>query len=136
MSLLGIKKIVIGISIALSVVLLGSSDTQAQQSRSDRERELRRIQQNARMERQRTTRMTRQQTNTRRQIANAYFEGGYEQGYKAGISDARRRAYNRSNVYRGTGSAPNLGDPTSSDYIYRQGYLAGYEDGYHGRRNL
>jgi len=135
MSLSVIKKVIVGASIGLSIVLFASSDVQAQ-SRSERERELRRIQENARLDRQRTTRMTRQQSLTRRQHDNAYFQGGYEQGYLAGVSDARRQKYNRSNVYRGTGSAPNLGDPTSGDYIYRQGYLAGYEDGYHGRRNL
>ena len=135
MSLSGFKRIFIGISIGLSVLLIGTSEAQAQSHR-ERQRELRRIQENARVERQRTTRMTRQETSARRDIANAYFQGGYEQGFLAGVSDARRKKYNRSNVYRGTGSAPNLGDPTSSDYIYRQGYLAGYEDGYHGRRNF
>lgn len=135
MSLSDIKKIFIGLSIALSIVLIGSSETQAQ-SRRERQRELRRIEENARLDRQRTTRMTRQESSARRDVANAYFQGGYEQGFLAGVNDARRRKYNRSNVYRGTGSAPNLGDPTSSDYIYRQGYLAGYEDGYNGRRNL
>ncbi|HKP69246.1 MAG TPA: hypothetical protein VJV05_08180 [Pyrinomonadaceae bacterium] len=135
MSLFSIKKTLVGVSIVLSVVLLGSSATNAQ-TRRDRERELRRIEQNARWDRQQKTSIARQQSTSRRDIANAYFSQGYEQGYLAGVSDARRKKYNRSNVYRETGSAPNLGDPTSSDYIYRQGYLAGYEDGYHRRRNL
>ena len=56
-------------------------------------------------------------------------------GYQAGIYDRRRGKYNQSNVYRDTGSYPNEGDPTSTDYIYRQGYLAGYNDGFNGRRN-
>ena len=134
MTLINIKKGLIGLSVAGAVFLLGAAETSAQ-SRRDTERELRRIQQNARLDRQRQTRIARQQLATRREFADSYFSGGYEQGYLAGTNDARRRAYNRSNVYRGTGSAPNLGDPTSGDYIYRQGYLAGYEDGYHGRRN-
>ena len=101
-----------------------------------REIERERQRESARWERNRQ-RQVRQsnQTMSRREFANAYFAGGYQQGYLAGTSDGQRRKYNRSNVYRNTGSYPNLGDPTSSDYIYRQGYLAGYEDGYHGRRN-
>jgi hypothetical protein len=53
----------------------------------------------------------------------------------AGEYDRRKRKYNQSNVYRDTGAYPNDGDPTSSDYIYRQGYLQGYNDGYNGIRN-
>ena len=135
MSFLSIKKSVIGVSIALSIIMIGSSDANAQ-SRRQRERELRRIEQNARIERERRVTLTRQQSITRRELANTYYASGYEQGFLAGTSDLRRKKYNRSNVYRGTGSAPNLGDPTSNDYLYRQGYLAGYEDGYHGNRNL
>ncbi|PYT01951.1 MAG: hypothetical protein DMF63_03715 [Acidobacteria bacterium] len=60
---------------------------------------------------------------------------GYNQGFQAGQYDRRKRKYNQSNVYRDTGAYPNDGDPTSSDYIYRQGYLQGYNDGYNGTRN-
>lgn len=66
--------------------------------------------------------------------SNSVFQQGYQQGFLAGISDGRARKYNRFNVYRNTGSYPNGGDPTSHDYVYRQGYLEGYEDGYRGRR--
>ncbi len=60
---------------------------------------------------------------------------GYQQGLIAGEWDRRKRKYNQSNVYRNTGSAPNSGDPTNYDYLYRQGYLQGYNDGYNGRRS-
>lgn len=71
---------------------------------------------------------------TPRQAMNATLRQGYEQGLIAGQYDARKKKYNTSNVYRNTGRAPNGGDPSSFDYLYRQGYLEGYEDGYYGRR--
>ena len=52
----------------------------------------------------------------------------------AGGYDRRKRKYNQSNVYRNTGAAPYSGDPTNYDYLYRQGYLQGYDDGYYGTR--
>ena len=63
---------------------------------------------------------------------NSVMFSGYQQGFLAGQADRRKGKYNRSNVYRGTGFYPNQDDPTSADYLYRQGYLQGYEDGYHG----
>jgi hypothetical protein len=60
---------------------------------------------------------------------------GYQQGLIAGEYDRRKRKFNQSNVYRNTGASPYSGDPTEYDYLYRQGYLQGYEDGYSGRRH-
>jgi hypothetical protein len=71
---------------------------------------------------------------TPRQAMNATLRQGYSQGLMAGQFDARKKKYNQSNVYRNTGSRPNSGDPSGADYLYRQGYLEGYEDGYYGRR--
>lgn len=134
MSLFTIKKGLVGLSVALMIVLFGSSETNAQ-SRREIERERQRVErENARWERERQ----RQPTVTRREVRrfeNAYFAGGYEQGYLAGTKDRRAGKYNRSNVYRGTSSYPNAGDPTNTDFIYRQGYLTGYDDGFHGRAN-
>lgn len=137
MSLFTIKKGLIGLSIALMIVVFGGSEANAQ-SRREVERERQRIErENARWERERQ-RQARQTNVTRREVRrfeNAYFAGGYEQGYLAGTKDRRSGKYNRSNVYRGTGSYPNAGDPTNTDFIYRQGYLTGYDDAFHGRAN-
>ena len=140
MSLLDIKKIVIGGAIGLMLFFVGSSDVNGQ-TRRQIERERQRIaRENARLEqeRQRSYRNDRQprvSPRLERRINNANFTNGYNYGFMAGEYDRRKRKYNQSNVYRNTGSYPNDGDPTSSDYIYRQGYLEGYEDGFNGRRN-
>lgn len=122
-------------------VVLGSAEDVNAQTRRQIERERQRVErQNERLQRQR-------ERNARslgyyeddhvrgsaRAGANNAVSMGYQQGLLAGQHDRRDRKYNRFNVYRNTGSAPNSGDPTSYDYLYRQGYLAGYEDGYRGR---
>jgi hypothetical protein len=73
--------------------------------------------------------------NRQRPSVSNNLSAGYQQGFMAGQNDRRRGKFNESNVYRGTGSAPYHGDPTSEDYKYRQGYLQGYNDGYYGRNN-
>jgi hypothetical protein len=114
----------------LTFVFISSTEADAQ-SRRQIERERQRIErEQRRYERQRQGRMGRA---TERQINNSTFNTGYQQGLLAGQYDRRKRKYNQSNVYRGTGSAPNSGDPSNMDYIYRQAYLQGYEDGFHGR---
>jgi len=140
MSLLDIRKIVIGGTISLMLFVVGSSDVNGQ-SRREIERERQRVaRENARLEqeRQRSYRNNRQPragARLERRIDNANFTNGYNYGYMAGEYDRRKGKYNQSNVYRDTGSYPNSGDPTSSDYIYRQGYLQGYADGFNARRN-
>lgn len=138
------KKIVTAAALGFGFLIAGTVDTNAQSSR-DIERERQRIErqdqriakQNARTERER-----RRQARQRRDQGgvDTYYNGpdriypqGYEQGLIAGQADGRDRKYNRFNVYRNSGSAPNAGDPTAVDYVYRQGYLQGYEDGYNGR---
>jgi hypothetical protein len=117
---------------ALVLLLVGSGEANAQ-SRREIERERQRIErEQRRYERQRGTRVSRA---TENRIHNSAYSTGYEQGLLAGEYDRRRGKYNQSNVYRGTGSAPNGGDPSSTDYVYRQGYLQGYSDGFSGRRN-
>jgi len=148
---LGTKGLTAMALLVLAIVLGAAADTSAQ-SRRDIERERQRIEkqqqriarQNARLERERQERYRREQPRgnrddgayneglTRRSV-NATLYQGYQQGLIAGQSDRSARKYNRFNVYRNTGSAPNDGDPTSRDYLYRQGYLEGYEDGFHGR---
>jgi hypothetical protein len=136
-SLFSIRKIGITAAFAFVVIASASVETSAQ-SRRDIERERQRIErENARYQRDRrrdrnSSGVTRR---TEQRVANANFAHGYEQGLLAGEYDRRKRKYNQSNVYRDTGSYPNDGDPTSSDYIYRQGYLQGYNDGYNGIRN-
>jgi hypothetical protein len=136
-SLFSIKKIALTAAFGLALVVLATVDTSAQ-SRREIERERQRIErENARY--QRDQRRNRNNSGvsrrTEQRVANANYANGYEQGILAGQYDRRKRKYNQSNVYRNTGSYPNDGDPTSSDYIYRQGYLQGYEDGYNGIRN-
>jgi len=137
MSGLNFKRLGIGAIATVVIFLAGASDASAQ-SRREIERERQRIErENARY--QRNVRRNRSGSVTRRQeqqINNSTYASGYEQGLLAGQYDRRRGKYNQSNVYRNTGSYPNAGDPTSMDYIYRQGYLQGYEDGYQRPRNF
>jgi hypothetical protein len=64
---------------------------------------------------------------------NVVLLQGYESGLRAGQMDRSRGKFNASNVYRNTPSVPYGGDASSADYLYRQGYLEGYQDGYTGR---
>jgi len=140
MKLSNLKNVLIGGAIGLVMIVVASMDVNAQ-SRREMERERQRIERdNARYQReQRRNRTSRNEPTvsrrTEQRVANANFENGYQQGALAGEYDRRAGKYNRSNVYRDSGSNPNEGDPTSSDYIYRQGYLQGYNDGYNGIRN-
>jgi hypothetical protein len=140
MALFNIKKIAIAATFGLAVLIAGSSEVSAQ-SRREIERERQRIErENARYRNdQRRNRNPRNASGvsrrTEQRVANANYTNGYQQGLLAGEYDRRKRKYNQSNVYRDTGAYPNDGDPTSSDYIYRQGYLQGYNDGYNGIRN-
>ncbi len=121
-----------GLAVGLTIMIVGSSEASAQ-SRRQIERERQQIErQQQRADRQRQNNRGYQRTVTR--ANNAHYDHGYSQGLLAGQFDRRKKKYNQSNVYRGTGSAPNGGDPTSTDYIYRQGYLQGYNDGYNGGR--
>ena len=138
MGVFNVKKIVLGMFVGMVVMLAANSDVSAQ-SRREIERERQRIErENARYERDRqrgyrnNTQSTRQ---AEQRIANSTYSTGYDQGFQAGQFDRRKGKYNRSNVYRDTGAYPNAGDPTSVDYIYRQAYLQGYNDGFHGVRN-
>ena len=130
MSLLGMRKFVVGFAIGMTFLVVGSSDVNAQ-SRRDIERERQRIERE-----QRRNRQVRGSSNrvTEGRVNNANYITGYQQGVLAGEFDRRKNKYNQSNVYRGSGSYPNSGDPTQADYIYRQGYLEGYNDGFYGRR--
>jgi hypothetical protein len=140
MALFNIKKIAIAATFGLAVLFAVSSDVSAQ-SRREIERERQRIErENARYRKdQRRNRTNRNDSGvsrrTEQRVANANYTNGYQQGLLAGEYDRRKRKYNQSNVYRDSGVNPNDGDPTSSDYIYRQGYLQGYNDGYNGIRN-
>ena len=135
-----IKRIAIVGAVGL-VIAVAASDGSAQ-TRRDIERERQRIErENARYQRDRRQQDRYDRTGsgvsrrTEQRVENANYANGYEQGLMAGQYDRRKGKYNRSNVYRDSGSYPNSGDPTSSDYIYRQGYLQGYNDGFNGRRN-
>lgn len=124
----------VGLAIGLTIMIAGSSEANAQ-SRRQIERERQRIEREQhRVNRERRggsyDRIVTRANNAH--FDNAHFDQGYHQGLMAGQFDRRKNKYNKSNVYRGTGSAPNGGDPTSTDYIYRQGYLQGYHDGYNG----
>lgn len=134
-----LKNAVMAAGLGLLMLVIGSSEASAQ-SRREIERERQRIErQNARYQREQRRNNDRYSSattaRTERRIANANYASGYEQGFIAGEFDRRKGKYNRSNVYRDTGSYPNEGDPTSNDYIYRQGYLQGYNDGFNGIRN-
>jgi len=124
------------------VVMLAASSDVSAQSRREIERERQRIErENARYERdrQRGNRNYRNDNRATRRseqsTAHPSYSMGYDQGFQAGQFDRRKGKYNRSNVYRDTGAYPNAGDPTSTDYIYRQGYLQGYNEGFNGIRN-
>ena len=141
MTILSIRKILVASGIGLAI-LLGTSMEANAQSRREIERERQRVErENARYQRdrQRRNRSSRSETqNIRRaeqQINNANYVNGYQSGLQAGQFDRRRGKYNHSNVYRDTGAYPNDGDPTSGDYMYRQGFLQGYSDGFNGNRN-
>ena len=140
MTLVNIKKLLLTATFGLAILIVGSTDANAQ-SRREIERERQRIErENAQYQRQqRRIRNTRNSSGvsrrTEQRVDNANYSHGYQQGLLAGQYDRRKNKYNQSNVYRDTGSYPNDGDPTSSDYIYRQGYLQGYNDGYNGIRN-
>ena len=141
MALFDIKKSLVLGGFALAIFVAASVDVSAQ-SRREIERERQRIErENARYQRQQRERYNRNRNGSRvtarteQRVNNANYSNGYQQGLLAGQYDRRKRKYNQSNVYRDTGSYPNQGDPTSSDYIYRQGYLQGYNDGYNGVRN-
>ena len=140
MTLFEIKKIALTTAFGLALLVVASTDANAQ-SRRDIERERQRIErENARYQRdQRRDRNNRNESvvsrRTEQRDADANFSNGYQYGLLAGQFDRRKNKYNQSNVYRGTGAYPNQGDPTSSDYIYRQGYLQGYSDGFNGIRN-
>lgn len=136
MGFLDVKKAALGIFIGLVVMLAANSNVSAQ-SRRELERERQQIErENARQNRQRSYRNNSQSTaQAEQRLANSTYATGYDQGLMAGQYDRRRGKYNRSNVYRDTGVYPNGGDPTSTDYIYRQAYLQGYNDGFNGRRN-
>jgi hypothetical protein len=130
------------IALAVFAFMAGTASDANAQTRRELERERQRIErQNERLQRQRDRQRRSRYDDDRRYnrgssraASNAAILQGYQQGLMAGQSDRRARKYNRFNVYRSSGSAPNSGDPTSWDYLYRQGYLEGYEDGYHGRR--
>ena len=139
MGFLNMKKMVFGIFVGIVVMLAANTDVSAQ-SRRELERERQRIErENARyrQNRQRSYRNNNNQSTrqTEQRVANSTYTTGYEQGLMAGQYDRRSGKYNRSNVYRDTGAYPNQGDPTSIDYVYRQAYLQGYNDGFNGTRH-
>ena len=122
-----IKGIAAALSIAIMILVAGAMDASGQSRR-----ESRRI----RQEQNRQTQIRGTQRQVENRINNANYITGYQQGLLAGEYDRRKKKYNQSNVYRGTGSYPTSGDPTAADYIYRQGYLDGYSDGFYGRRRF
>ena len=139
-SLSNLRKVFL-IGTALVIMLIGATADVSAQSRREMERQRQRMaRENARYERERqqgyrSSRSSDVSRRTEQRISNANYASGYQQGLQAGQFDRRKGKYNNSNVYRDTGSYPNNGDPTSSDYIYRQGYLQGYSDGFNGIRN-
>lgn len=141
MALFNIKKFAIATGVLLVIFVAGNGEASAQ-SRRDVERERQRIErENARYQRDRQRRYRDNRNDavvsrrTEQRINNSTYSTGYQQGLLAGEYDRRSGKYNRSNVYRDTGASPNEGDPSSSDFIYRQGYLEGYNNGFHGTRN-
>ena len=115
----------------LGVLFVGSYHANAQRSRYD-SRDRYRTQ--SRNDRQRADRDSRERNQglSRRDV-NVILLQGYENGLQAGRNDRSRGKFNASNVYRNTPLRPYGGDTSSADYLYRQGYLEGYEDGYNGR---
>jgi len=141
MALFDIKKFAIAAGVFVVILMAGHSEARAQSQR-DIERERQRIErENSRYQRDRQRRYRNNRNDavvsrrTEQRINNSNYSTGYKQGFLAGEYDRRSGKYNRSNVYRDTGAYPNDGDPSSSDYIYRQGYLEGYDAGFHGTRN-
>ena len=128
---------------ALTLLFTGlfASDASAQTRRQIEQQRQRAERQNERQERRRGTdyqygndRDGNDRNGSRSAGLNNAVRMGYQQGLIAGEADRRKKKFNRSNVYRNTGTARNGGDPSTYDYLYRQGYLEGYEDGYYGRR--
>src|SRR5687768_10986779 len=117
----------------LGVVILGSANDAGAQTRRQIERERERAERQYERSQKRREREVRSRgsyddrytsrgsTPTTRAGSNNAVSLGYQQGLLAGQTDRRDRKYNRFNVYRNSGSAPNSGDPTSYDYLYRQG---------------
>lgn len=148
---IGLKHLAITGFLGSLLLIAGASEANAQ-SRREIERERQRIE---RQQRRANRDVRRQQRQDRDYRDDGYYgsdrdyrsgsvyngrynraalDQGYQVGYAAGQRD-RGKKYGRSNVYRNTGSYPTNGDPSSADYLHRQGYLQGYEDGYYGRRN-
>lgn len=142
MKLFNIRKIAITTAFGFAILIVGSFEVSAQ-SRREMERERQRIAREQRRidrENQRANRQWQRQNRNNRNVYDGRRGGippvvaqGYDQGFIAGQNDRRSGKYNRSNVYRNTGAYPNEGDPSSTDYLYRQGYLQGYNDGFNGR---
>ena len=136
----GFRNIAIISALGFAFLVAGTLDAAAQY-RWDNDRERQRVEQQRRanqnwqreQDRQRRSRDYRRDNVYNGRYGSAAVNQGYQQGLIAGQTDRRKGKYNRSNVYRNTGSYPNAGDPSSADYQYRQGYLQGYEDGYYGR---
>jgi hypothetical protein len=127
-----------GAVLGFSVIILGSSDVNGQ-TRRQIERERQRIEKEQRKIAKENARSQRNRRNDRQlydrgRVPDRSVYAGYQNSLLAGEFDRRKGKFNQSNVYRNTGVYPAQGDPTSSDYLYRQGYLEGYEDGFYGRR--
>ncbi len=135
MKVRSIMKITILSAVVFAFAGLFSAEANGQTRRQiERERErAERQQQRYESERYRNGRNVNDRRSSSAGLNNA-VSMGYQQGLIAGEFDRRKKRYNQSNVYRNTGSAPNSGDPTSYDYLYRQGYLQGYDDGFYSRR--
>ena len=141
MSLFDIKKLAIAAGVLMVILVAGNAQASAQ-SRRDIERERQSVErENARYQRERQRRYRTNRNDavvsrqTEQRINNSTYSTGYQYGFLAGQYDRRKGKYNQSNVYRDTGAYPNAGDPSSMDYIYRQAYLEGYNNGYNGTRN-
>lgn len=115
----------------LVIVFVGTVDVNAQ-SRREIERERQRQIQQYERQRRSDVYIDRSERLPNRTV-NTLLLQGYENGLRAGRMDRSRRKFNASNVYRNTPARPYNGDSSSADYLYRQGYLEGYEDGYYGR---
>jgi hypothetical protein len=116
--------------LGLAILFIGSTQTNAQNGYDT----LDRCRSHSRAGRQQADRDFRSQYQelSRRDVSVVVLQG-YEYGLQAGRLDRSRGKFNASNVYRNTPSRPYGGDTSSADYLYRQGYLEGYEDGYNGR---
>lgn len=139
MTLFSLRRMGLVSALGLAVLLTASSEVGAQ-TRRQIERERQRIErENQRLQREASRRNRDRGDRVMERIDqrhhNVNYRTGYDYGYQAGQFDRRKKKYNHSNVYRNTGAYPNEGDPTSADYVYRQGYLRGYEDGFYGRVN-